>query len=244
MRFRFRREPARLHWDYPERRRLPSNLPAVTFMALFSASWQPGGSAAPHEGQKAAIALGLREIARAATEQWDPEDVLAAQDAANAALGAPVDQPELGVLGLTGTVQLWLTEEAAATARQHRTDHARVARLRFLKAHLYNDPELLLLDHLERRPQDMRDSGIVKEFQKVARSIRVGGEVWYPLLEALEEMSTKGAIADADVYAMRVVLKVLREAMPELIDRHGLRTQAELLLDGFGEEPNGSGPAR
>ncbi|MDH6136226.1 hypothetical protein P3T37_005645 [Kitasatospora sp. MAA4] len=238
MRFRFRREPERMRCDYPEHRRLPSNLSTATFVAIFSASWQPSRSAVPYEGQKAAIALGLREIAKGATGLWAPEDVAPAQDAANAALGVPVDRPELGVRGLTGTVRLWLTEEAAAAARQHRADHARVARLRFLKAHLYNDPELLLLDHLERRPQDVRDAGIVKEFQKVARSIRVGGEIWYPLLEALEEMSTKGAIADADIYAMRVVLKVLREAMPELIDRHGLGAQAELLLDGFGEEPD------
>jgi hypothetical protein len=210
---------------------LKSRLSNIRFVAVYSASWRSSGAEfTPHT--EAAIVTRLACDAEQATRQWEPEDVHAAQDAANLVLGNATDLSDIGVFGLTGSVRLWLTEEDAAGTRAHRADLARLSRLRFLRRQLYGDPEMILVDQLDRRPQDAAGMNI-KELQQLARAVRVGGEVWYPLLQCLEAMTAKVTAKDPDIHAMKMVFKVLRETMPELITAHGLDAQADLLLDGF-----------
>ncbi|GAB2723183.1 hypothetical protein [Kitasatospora kifunensis] len=213
---------------FPEPRPLRSQEAGIKFSAVFSASWLPG--AAPHRDLDALVITDLVRRAEDFTCHWAPEDALSAQDAVNAALGRPARIPEADICSLTAQVRIHLTEEAAAEMRGRRADRARVARLRFLKYHLHSDPELLLLDHLERHPQDVLTVDVMR-FQRLSRSLRTGGAEWYPLLDCLEKLCSKDSPHHNDIYAMKMLLRALRETVPELIDHHGLGGKVELLLN-------------
>ncbi|MGC0318962.1 hypothetical protein [Kitasatospora acidiphila] len=160
------------------------------------------------------------------------EEIRAAEDCLNADLGQEFDYAGGYLNRLTATVQLYLDVDTRRAAEQARDDRARISRLRYLRTQLYSDPELLLLEYLDRHP-DQLTTVAIQPFQQLARSLRVGGKWWYPLLDALEKLSSNTDPVCGEVTAMTALLKAFREAAPELIDRHSLNGLADALRDGL-----------
>ncbi|GGR10557.1 hypothetical protein [Streptomyces netropsis] len=208
-----------------------SATPRVCFTAVFSAGWTLGRT--DHHAPEAMVITELVRRATTVTERWEATEVTGAEDAVNADLGRPAPLPGMPGSELWGNVQLTLSAQARADAEQYRADRARVARLRYLKENLYNDPEMLLLDHLDRHPQDIGTVDIAT-FQRLSRSLRLGGQWWYPLLDCLETLSSELPARHGDRYAMKLLLKAFKDTLPELIDRHGLRDLADDVLGNPG----------
>lgn len=228
MRLRFRRRPAYTELTFTEPRSLRSGTPGVRFTAVFTARWSLGGG--DHRTPEALVINELVRLAGSLTEHWEALDVRGAEDALNAALGRPAPLPGLPGSELSARVRLTLGARARVEAERHREDRNRVARLRYLRKHLYSDPELVLLDHLERRPQDVTTVDI-KDFQRLSRSLRVGGQWWYPLLDCLETLTAEAPGRHGDVLAMRLLLRAFKDTLPELIEQHDLQRLADLLTD-------------
>ncbi|MEV5136711.1 hypothetical protein AB0K71_15195 [Streptomyces syringium] len=234
-RFRRRRPPVYTEHTFTEPRSLRSGTPGICFTATFSARWVPGGTG--HHTPEAVVITELVRLAASITGNWEATDVRGAEDALNAVLGHPVPIPGIADSELSARARLTLSARARADAEQYREDRARVARLRYLKEHLYSDPEMVLLDHLERHPQDLRTADI-KDFQRLSRSLRVGGQWWYPLLDCLETLSAELPDRHGDRLAMKLLLRAFKDTLPELIDRYQLREVVDQLLD----EPDGDSP--
>ncbi|WP_369354803.1 hypothetical protein [Streptomyces sp. cg2] len=233
MRLRFRRPPAYTELTFTEPRTLRSGTPGVCFMAVFSARWSLGGR--DHHTPEALVINELVRLAGSVTENWEALDMRSAEDALNAALGRSAPIPGLPGSALSAQVRLTLSAQARCDAEQYREDRNRVARLRYLKRNLYSDPEMVLLDYLERHPQDVKTVDI-KDFQRLSRSLRVGGQWWYPLLECLETLTAEAPARHGDLLAMKLLLRAFKHTLPELIEKHDLQGLIDLLLDDSGTE--------
>ncbi|MFI7099412.1 hypothetical protein ACIBK8_08645 [Streptomyces sp. NPDC050161] len=233
MRLRFRRPPAYTELTFTEPRSLRSGTPGICFTAVFSARWSLGGS--DHHTPEALVIDALVRLAGSITGNWEALDVRGAEDALNAALGRTGPIPDLPGSALSARVRLSLSAQARCDAEQYREDRDRVARLRYLKRHLYSDPEMVLLDHLERHPQDVKTVDI-KDFQRLSRSLRVGGQWWYPLLDCLETLTAEAPTRHGDLLAMKLLLRAFKDTIPELIEKHDLQGLADLLLEDSGTE--------
>ncbi|WP_143098988.1 hypothetical protein [Streptomyces sp. yr375] len=186
---------------------------------------------ADHYTPESMVITELVRMATSVTECWDALDSKGAEDALNSALGRPRPIHSLPDSELSARVQLTLSSQARADAEQYHEDRTRLARLRYLKEQLYSDPEMVLLDRLEQRPGDIETLDI-KDFQRLSRSLRVGGTWWYPLLDCLEALSKELPRQHGDLIAMKLLLKAFKDTLPELIDRHGLQDLADQLLPG------------
>ncbi|WP_145987831.1 hypothetical protein [Streptomyces hygroscopicus] len=191
-----------------------------------------------HYTPESMVITELMRISTPVTECWDALDSRGAEDALNATLGQPRPIHGLPKSELSARAQLTLSSQARADAEQYHEDRTRMARLRYLKEQLYSDPEMVLLEHLERRPGDIQNLDI-KDFQRLSRSLRVGGSWWYPLLDCLEALSEELPKQHGDLIAMKLLLKAFKDTLPDLIDKHGLRDLADQLLKDS-EPPSGS----
>lgn len=230
MRFHFRsKRPLSLtEHVFVEPRTLSSATKDIPFKAVFSARWILPGEA-DHYTPESVVITELMRISTPVTECWDALDSRGAEDALNATLSRPRPIHGLPDSELSARAQLTLSAQARADAEQYHEDRSRVARLRYLKEQLYSDPEMVLLEHLERRPDDIQSLDI-KDFQRLSRSLRVGGSWWYPLLNCLEALSKELPKQHGDIIAMKLLLKAFKDTLPDLIDRHGLRDLADQLL--------------
>lgn len=75
-------------------------------------------------------------------------DLAAAQDAVNAALPHRHRNPHYRLIDARAALRLPAAAKEILLQRQ--ADENRIRRLRFLKTHLYDHPDLLVLDRLER----------------------------------------------------------------------------------------------
>ncbi|MFC8720734.1 hypothetical protein [Kitasatospora sp. NPDC057198] len=224
-----------------ERRTLKSRTPDMFFRATFSAHWYPGQ--VDHRNIESIVAQDLIERATQLSGQWYVEEFRTAHDCLNAELGRERDSQDGYFHGLTATVQLFLDAETQQIAQQQRYDRARVSRLRYLRDSLYSDPELILLDYLDRHPEKVPEVDI-KAFQKLARSLRAGGQWWYPLLDALERLSSGTDPVCGEITAMTALLRAFKDAAPELIDKHGLQGLMTALLGDAMAGPDTEASAR
>ncbi|MFD7662707.1 hypothetical protein [Streptomyces sp. NPDC059788] len=231
--FRFRRPPAFTEITFTEPRSLRSGTPGVCFTAVFSAQWSLGGE--EHHTPEALVINELVRLAGSITEDWEALDARGAEDALNAALGRAAPIPDLPGSKLSARVRLTLSAQARCDAEQYRADRNRVARLRYLKSQLYSDPEMVLLDHLERHPQDVTTVDI-KDYQRLSRSLRVGGQWWYPLLDCLETLTAEAPTRHGDLLAMKLLLRAFKDTIPELIEKNDLQELVDLLLKESGTE--------
>ncbi|MGW4807224.1 hypothetical protein [Kitasatospora sp. NPDC004272] len=211
-----------------ERRPLRSRTPELFFRATFSAEWGPGTE--DHRNIESLVARDLLERATPLSELWSVDEVRPAHDWLNAELGRGYDSSDGYYRGLTSKVQLFLDADTREAALQRRQDRARVQRLMYLRDALYSDPELLLLDYLERHPDELGTVDI-RPFQQLARSVRTGNEWWYPALDALARLSSASDPVCGDATAMKALLKAFKEAAPELIDVYGLNHETGRLID-------------
>ncbi|MFE3480666.1 hypothetical protein [Streptomyces anulatus] len=114
-------------------------------------------------------------------------DLLAAQDAVNAALGRlPRRAPNYCLLNAYAC--LGLSSAAQELLAQRTADEERIRRLRFLKENLYDHPDLVVLDQLEHHAPGALGNEHVAELQRLARLICSCDRWWLPLLEQWEQV--------------------------------------------------------
>ncbi|MBU7600922.1 hypothetical protein JGS22_025695 [Streptomyces sp. P38-E01] len=129
----------------------------------------------------------MHATASATAAHMPAPDVPAAQDAVNAALGCLPRRASnyrllsiYAALGLPSTAKDLLAQRAA--------DEQRVRRLRFLKDNLYDHPDLVVLDRLERHAPGALADEHVAELQRLARLIYSCNRWWFPLLQQWEQV--------------------------------------------------------
>ncbi|MGW4376092.1 hypothetical protein ACWEJ7_20785 [Streptomyces albidoflavus] len=148
-------------------------------------AWRPRWRVPPNleETLRAAVHAAVAETAVLRTAS----DLPAAQDAVNATLGSlPRRNPDYILVNARAT--LGLPDEADALLRQWAADRQRIRRLRFLKANLYDHPDLIVLEQLERHAaSDLRDEHVA-ELQRLARLICSCDRWWFPLLQQWEQL--------------------------------------------------------
>ncbi|MEV7536402.1 hypothetical protein ACIQNV_38885 [Streptomyces hydrogenans] len=168
-----------------EPRLLPCATPGIHFEATFTVAWRPALRIRPglEELVVSHTVARAREIAR----QFPAVEVRSAQDAVNAELGAVQHTRGTPYRCLTAHTELALSAAARATVAQRRTDEERVQRLRFLRTHLYDHPDLFVLDRIEQLG-GCPGSEEVADWHRLARSIAASGQWWEPVLAQWESV--------------------------------------------------------
>ncbi|OEJ63339.1 hypothetical protein BGM19_26670 [Streptomyces agglomeratus] len=141
-------------------------------------------------------------------QNLEATDVLAAQDAINAALGTTDLARTRHYRRLTASVALRLSPESREVLVQRRTDAERVRRLCFLKTQLYDHPALVVLDQLEQRPGSLEPHQVA-DLQRLARSIKASDLWWHPMLEQWERVGRGFNDPENQNRAMHVLLEAL-----------------------------------
>lgn len=192
----------------PQPRLLPSATAGVPFEALFTITWRPRRNTPPN----------LEEIVRAhvhtaaahTTAQLDPADLPAAQDVLNCALATPDNQAAQPYRLLAARASLRLSSQARQTIAQHQADDNRIRRLRFLKAHLYDHPDLVVLDRLEHQHPGALHDDHVAELQRLARLISACDRWWSPMLQQWERLGQGFRDTELQHQAMLALLDSLK----------------------------------
>ncbi len=164
-------------------RLLPSATPGIAFEAVYTIRWRPYWRTHTHAEE--AVRVRIHEAAAAVAVRLNASDLPTAQDTVNAAVGAlPRSGPACRLLA--AHVALDLSSAARAELAQQVSDDHRVRRLQFLKDNLYDRPDLVVIDQLERlSPSELRE-GNVAELQRLARLISSCDRWWFPLLQQWE----------------------------------------------------------
>ncbi|MEF9886552.1 hypothetical protein [Streptomyces sp. P9-A4] len=191
----------------PHQRLLPSATAGVPFGAVFVIVWRPAWRTGSN--LEDLVRFGVHAVAAAAAGRCEAADPHAAQDVVNAALRELRGTTGGSYRILHARVTLRLSAESREAVAQSRADEDRVRRLQFLKAQLYDHPDLLVLDRLEQRPGTLADEHVA-ELQRLARSIRACGSWWQPLLEQWEDVGRGFSDADRQQQAMLALLDSLK----------------------------------
>ncbi|SDT83450.1 hypothetical protein SAMN05216371_8281 [Streptomyces sp. TLI_053] len=189
---------------------LPSAEAGVPFEATLTLLWRPTTRDRANLEEQARS--DLRCAAADVTAGLLPDDLPTAQDTLNMALGAPDRQRSPHYRLLSAHVTLRLSTTAQETLAARRADTERIRRLEFLKRALYDHPDLVVLDHIE-RASEIPDDARVAELQRAARAIRSCNTWWYPLLELWEELGAGFQDLDTRHEAMQILLRQSVEAL-------------------------------
>lgn len=168
----------------PLPRLLASATPGIPFEATYTLHWRP--ALRRRANVDGLVRTDIHQKAAETAARWDAADLPAAQDALNAALGAPHEGNRYYQI-LAAQVVLRLSPESRERLAQRTADTERVRRLQFLKAHLYDHPGLVVLDRLENHPERLPDEEAAT-LQRLARMIKACDQWWYPLLEQWEQL--------------------------------------------------------
>ncbi|MCX4529826.1 MULTISPECIES: hypothetical protein [unclassified Streptomyces] len=153
------------------------------FEATFTIEWRP----ALRTRLNVEDLVLSRTLARAGqvARLFEAVEVRTAQDTVNAELGTPEHTRATGYRCLAARVELTLSESTQEDLAQQRADEARIRRLRFLRTNLYEQPDLFVLDRIERQG-DWPGAQQVADWQRLARWIVAADAWWQPLLEQWE----------------------------------------------------------
>ncbi|MEU9705242.1 hypothetical protein [Streptomyces sp. NPDC047981] len=161
-------------------RMLPCATPGIYFEATFTVEWRPALRTRPNLEEFVVS----RTVARAGeiARHFTAVEVRTAQDTINSELGSGQHTCGPSYRCLAARAELGLSAEAHATMAQRQADEERVRRLRFLRAHLYDHPDLFVLDRIEQQagcpgPEQVAD------WHRLARSLSASGRWWEPLLD-------------------------------------------------------------
>lgn len=187
-------------------RLLPSATTGVSFEAVYTITWRPFWRT--HPNTEEAVRAHVHISAVQAAARLDAVDVPAAQDAVNAALALP--QLAAHYRLLTAQATLRLSASAQELIAQQQADKERIRRLRFLKAHLYDHPDLVVLDRLEHRAPGALDDEHVAELQRLVRLIKSCDRWWFPLLQQWEQLGQGFSDAEMQQQAMLALLDSLK----------------------------------
>lgn len=183
---------------------LPSAVPGVPFEATFTLVWRPAlrGRANLEEQVRG----DLRAAAAEVTAGLPPDDLLGAEDTLNAVLGAPDWRRTPYYRLLSAKFTLRLSPGAQETLAVRRADTERIRRLEFLKKALYDHPDLVVLDRIE-RTSELPDDAQVADLQRLSRAIRSCNAWWYPFLEQWEAVGAGFQDLETRHEAMQVLLR-------------------------------------
>ena len=137
---------------FREPRLIDSHTPGVAFEMTGSACWKARRT--QHPDIEAVVCEAVAERARAVAIKHDADNIHGAQDEINADLGTISRTRHYSEL--RATIILRISDSAKADALQYRHSIAYIERLRFLKEQLYSDPAMLMLDYLDKNPEDSR----------------------------------------------------------------------------------------
>ncbi|MEV7783212.1 hypothetical protein [Kitasatospora sp. NPDC088351] len=146
------------------------------------------------------------------TAELQPDDLLGAEDTLNAVFGAPDGQRAPHYRLLSAKFALRLSPTAQETLAVRRADTERIRRLEFLKTALYDHPDLVVLDRMERTSQ-LPDDARVADLQRLSRAIRSCNAWWYPFLEQWEAVGAGFQDLETRHEAMQVLLRHSVEAL-------------------------------
>ncbi|WP_157881984.1 hypothetical protein [Streptomyces rubellomurinus] len=146
------------------------------------------------------------------TAELRPDDLLGAEDTLNAVLGAPHGRRTPHYRLLSAKFALRLSPTAQETLATRRADTERIRRLEFLKTALYDHPNLVVLDRLE-RTSALPDDAQVAGLQRLSRAMRSCDAWWYPLLEQWEAVGAGFKDLETQHAAMQVLLRKSVEAL-------------------------------
>nr|WSZ96519.1 hypothetical protein OH820_13365 [Streptomyces sp. NBC_00857] len=163
-------------------RLLPSASEGICFEAVYTIVWRPRRRAGLHAEDS--VRAHVHATAMRAAAALPVVDLPAAQDQVNAALCLPHIDTRYRLLSARAV--LGLSDTAQELLAQRQADDERIRRLRFLKKNLYDRPDLIVLDQMERRAPGVLEEELVGELQRLARLISSCDRWWFPLLQQWE----------------------------------------------------------
>jgi hypothetical protein len=197
-----------------EPRLLDSRTPGVVFEMTGSIRWEPCRTS--HLDAEAAVRDAVFNRAQAIASERYADDVRGAEDAINADLGAYRRERGLFYSGIAATIALRVSQQGIKSSLEYRNSLAQIERLHFLKRELYSDPSMLLLDYLDRNPEELANSPDIARFQQLALRISNGDRWWCRILDVLDKLSSEVSDKAGNYFTMQILFRALQEAAPDL----------------------------
>ncbi|WP_146616537.1 hypothetical protein [Kitasatospora sp. SolWspMP-SS2h] len=182
----------------------------MPFEATFTLVWRPALRRRANLAEQ--VRSDLRAAATEVTAGLLPDDLLGAEDTLNAVLGSSDGQRSPHYRLISAKFALRLSPSAVENLAVRRADAERIRRLEFLKTALYDHPDLVVLDRIE-RTSALPDNAQVADLQRLSRAIRSCNAWWYPLLEQWEAVGAGFKDLETRHEAMRVLLQHSVEAL-------------------------------
>lgn len=191
----------------PQPRLLPSAVADICFEALFTITWRPMWRTRPNAEER--LRNDIHAAAQRTATGLDPADLAAAQDTVNAALACAPDTDAYRLVAARASLRL--TPQAQESLTQRQEDNRRIRRLQFLKKHLYDHPDLVVLDRLEHHSPGTLEDDHIAELQRLSRLIKSCGRWWSPLLQQWEDVGRGFTTLEQQQRAMLALLNALKE---------------------------------
>lgn len=202
----------------PQPRLLPSATAGICFEALFTITWRPTWRSRPNAEER--LRTDIHAAAQRTAACLDAADLPAAQDTVNAALACAPSADAYRLVAVHASLRL--SPQAKETLAQQQADDRRIRRLQFLKTHLYDHPDLVVLDCLEHHSPGSLNDDYVAELQRLSRLIKSCGRWWSPLLQQWEDLGKGFNTLEQQQRAMLALLNALKEldssTKPDLSD--------------------------
>lgn len=214
----------------PHPRLLPSATAGICFEALFTITWRPLWRSQPNAEER--LRTDIHAAARRTAASLEAADLPTAQDTVNAALACAPSTDAYRLVVARAVLRLSPASQEALVQQQ--ADERRVRRLQFLKTHLYDHPDLVVLDRLEHHSPGALDEGHVKELQRLSRLIASCDRWWAPLLQQWEKLGE----GFEDIHKQHQAMTALLNAVTEL--NGGVRPDLSRLPQH--QPSNGQGP--
>jgi hypothetical protein len=203
----------------PVQTSLPSATPGVSFHARITARYRLGRT--QHDAPDSVVRTRLVLAACDQAACWQADQLCAAADAVNAEIGRPAHCPRRVYRDLIGHADLWLDAAGTEAAELWHQQKTHVERLKYLKATLYSDPALLLIDHLQRHPNDL-DNAELDKYRSLSDRLQERERWWSSLMVAWNDLAAQTQSPQAAEASMHILLDAIRRLDSKLADRHGL----------------------
>jgi len=190
----------------PQPRLLSSATAGVCFEALFTITWRPLWRSCPNVEER--LRTDIHAAAQRTAAGLDAADLPAAQDTINATLACVPSTDTYRLV--TARTLLRLSPASQEALVQQQADERRIRRLQFLKMHLYDHHELVVLDRLEHHPPGALGDDHVAELQRLSRLIKTCDRWWAPLLQQWEDVGKGFTTEEQQQRAMLALLNALK----------------------------------
>lgn len=211
----------------PQPRLLPSATAGICFEALFTITWRPMWRSRPNVEER--LRTDIHAAAQRTAAGLEAADLPAAQDTLNAALACAPSADAYRLVAAHASLRL--SPQSQELLVQQQSDDRRIRRLQFLKAHLYDHPDLVVLDRLEHHSPGALSDDHVAQLQRLSRLIASCDRWWAPLLEQWEKLGEGFHDMHKQQHAMTALLNAVTELnggvppdlpdLPQLHPPHG-----------------------